>query len=83
MPHFELDAAMLDRPEEGKPEFELRLEPGGIERIARPAEIGENAEEILPDEMRQHETIMQGRAPAHQTALLGFLPKPRDERPQQ
>jgi hypothetical protein len=74
---------MLDGAIEGKPEFKLRLEPGGIARIARPSEVGEDPQKILPDEMRKHETIVQGRAPTHQNALLRFLPKPSDERPQE
>src|SRR3984893_5768217 len=40
LPHFELDAAMLDGAVKGETEFKLRREPGGIERITRPPEIG-------------------------------------------
>ena len=53
LPHLELDAARFDRAVEGKAELALRLEPDRIERIARPPKVGENAEKILPDEMRQ------------------------------
>ena len=44
---------MLDGADEREIELILRPEPGGLERIARPPEIGEDAQQILPYEMRQ------------------------------
>src|ERR1700730_8662915 len=35
LPHFEIDAAMLDGAVKGETEFKLRFEPSGIERIDR------------------------------------------------
>ena len=37
----------------------------------------------LPDEMRQHEAVVQRRAPAHQPALLRLAPEPGDQRAEQ
>src|SRR5208337_1084025 len=43
LPHFELDAALLDGTVEGKPEFKLRLIPSRIARITHSPEVGEDA----------------------------------------
>src|SRR5947209_1127469 len=77
---FELHAAMLDRAAERKAELALRFEPNGIEFVTRVAEIAEDAEKILPDEMRQHEAIVQRRSPAHQRAVLRLAPEPGEQR---
>ena len=37
----------------------------------------------MPDEMRQHEAVVQLRAPAHERALVRLAPEPRDQRAQQ
>src|SRR5581483_9073062 len=63
--------------------FALCLEPGRIEAITGAREIIEHAEEILPDEMRQHEAVMQRGAPAHARALLRLAPEPRNQRAHQ
>ena len=39
--------------------------------------------DVLRDEMRQHEAVVQLRAPAHQRLLVGLLPEPGDQRAQQ
>jgi len=72
----------LDGADEWDTELRLRVEPGRIERIARPPQTGEDSQKILPDEMRQHGTIVQRGAPTHEIAIQRFLPKPGDERPQ-
>src|SRR5947209_15500583 len=77
---FELHAAMLDRAAEREAEFALRLEPDGIELVAGIAEIAEHAQEILPDEVRQHEMIVQCRSPSHERAVLRLAPEPRKQR---
>src|SRR5665647_3629742 len=56
--HLQLDAAIFNRAAEREAEFALRREPFGIEVIAGAGKIGEHAGKILPDEMRQHETVM-------------------------
>lgn len=45
--------------------------------------ILQQAEEIGPDEMRQHEAVMQHRAPAHRLALHRRFGAARDDRPDQ
>ena len=42
------------------------VEPHRIEWIAGVAQIAEHALEILPDEMPEHEAVVQRGAPAHQ-----------------
>ena len=74
---------MFHHAAEREAELALGLEPFGLEGVARPAQIAEHAQKVLPDEMRQHEFVMQGGAPAHQLALLGLAPEPGDERAQQ
>src|SRR5947208_16513509 len=59
LPEFKLDTAMGDGAVERKPEFALRVEPDWVEWIAGVAQVGEHAEKILPDEMPEHESVMQ------------------------
>jgi hypothetical protein len=42
-------------------------------------QLGEHAQKIFPEEMRQHETIMQRGAPAHELALLRLAPELCDQ----
>ena len=60
-------------------ELEMRREPLGLEAVARHAEIGEHVAEVLPDEVRQHEIVVQPRAPAAQR--LSRRAGPRRRRP--
>ncbi len=76
-------AAMLDSAVKRKTEFALRREPCRIELVSGALKIGEHAEKILPHEMRQHEAVMQRRAPAHARAVLRLAPEPRDQRAHQ
>src|ERR1700730_4356877 len=82
LPELEFNSAVFDRSIKGKTKCKLRLKPNRIEGIARPYQIVEDAQEIRPDVMWQHEAVMQRRPPAHQIALLRFSPKPGDERAQ-
>jgi hypothetical protein len=66
-------------PQNGEAELELRLEPFRPDLEAVAAEIGDHVEEVLPDEMRQHEAIVQRGAPAGQPAAHRRLPQPRDD----
>ena len=71
---FELDALVLDLAAERKAELGLRFVPVGAKRIAVRLEIGEDAKEILPHEMRQHEPVVQRRAPARQRPIQRIAP---------
>ena len=55
------------------------------ERKSKPvrAQVGEHVEEILPDEMRQHEPVVQRRAPARQRPVQRIAPQPREDRADQ
>ena len=83
LPQFERDAAMMDAAERRKTKLELRRIPFRREFVAGLPELIEHAEKILPEEMRQHEAIVQRRAPAHELALLRFAPELCDQRADQ
>ena len=68
---------------EREAEFALGVEPDRIELVTGVPEVVENTEKVLPDEMAQHEAVMQGGAPAHQRAMLRFAPEPGHQRAQQ
>src|SRR6266700_4098043 len=62
-------------------EAALGLKPLRIEMIAGgAAQIVQHAEKVLPDEMLQHEPVVQGRAPADGGAALRLAPEPGDQR---
>ena len=44
------------------------------------AQVGEHVVEVLLDEVRQHEAIVQLGAPADQRGLVRRLPEPGDQR---
>ena len=75
LPQFQLDAGILDLAAEREAEFELRVEPFGTELKAVQLEVVEHVEEIRPDMVRQHEAVMQRRAPAHEAAIERALPE--------
>src|ERR1700722_9103516 len=80
---FELDAFVLNLTAEREAELGLRFVPVGAEGVAVRLEIGEDAEEILPHEMRQHESVVQRRAPARQRAVQRITPQPGENRADQ
>src|SRR5262249_22701757 len=55
LPQFEPHAGALDRAQKRKAELALRYEPGRFEAIAGASQVIEHAEEVLPDEVSQHE----------------------------
>src|SRR3954454_8394567 len=81
LPELKLDAIAAHGAVEWEAEFTLRFIPDRVEPIAGVAQIGEHAEEVLPDEMAEHEAVMQCGAPAHETALLRLPPEPGHQRP--
>ncbi len=83
LPDLHLDAAMRDLAVIGEAEFALRVEPERLHGEAGAAQVFEHVEEIGPDEMLEHETVVQRRAPAHQPAALRHAPEPGDQRAQQ
>ena len=63
---FQRDAALRHLADPREAELEVRREPGGLEAIAGLGQIGQHVGEILPDEVRQQEIVVQARAPARQ-----------------
>lgn len=80
---FQMHAARrpadLDLAAEGEPELGLGLIPHRVQPEAVVVQIVQQRQEILPDEMRQHEAVVQHRAPAHRLALDRRLPATRDD----
>ena len=71
---FKLDALVIDLAAERKAELGLRFVPVGAKWIAVRLEISEDAEKILPHEMRQHEAVVQRGAPARQRPIERIAP---------
>src|SRR5262245_15827699 len=83
LPQFQLHSAVLHRSIEGKAKLALRLEPDRIEGVAGGSKVVEHVEKIPPDEMLEHEAVVQRRAPAYELAALRLAPEPGDQRAQQ
>ena len=80
---FEVHAAARDGAEEREAELEVRREPVGLQRVAAAPQVGQHIVEVLRDEVRQHEAVVQLRAPADERLIVRRFPEPRDQRPQQ
>ena len=81
---FEVDAAARDRrrtAETGTPDAARTTRAPADTRCA--AGRSRTSSKVLRDEMRQHEAVVQLRAPADERLLVRRLPEPRDERAQQ
>jgi len=79
---LELDATLGHAADQREAELEMRREPVGLKAVTRGAEIIEHVGEVLPHEVRQHEVVVQARAPAAQPLLIGVIPESRDQPPQ-
>src|SRR5271154_7596769 len=77
---LELDALVFDLAAEREAELGLRFVPVGAEGEPMRLEIGEHVEHVLPDEVREHEPVMQRRSPARQRSVERNAPKPRKNR---
>ena len=73
----------LDRPSSGKRNSKWGRNHPTSSGHARIAQVGDDALEVGPQEVRQHEAVVQRRAPAHQRPAVGLLPEPGDERADQ
>ena len=70
--------------EQREAEIAVRREPGELERIAGVVELADDVLEVLPDEVRQHEAVVQLGAPARQPRrLVRRRPEARDQRAHQ
>ena len=79
LPEFQLDAALLDGAVQRKAKLEMRIEPFDAQRIAGLVQVGNDIFQILTHKMRQHETVVDFRAPPDQFLAIGVLPEMRDQ----
>ena len=81
---FDVDAGGIEVAEQREAEVQVRREPARRHRIAVLAELGQHAAEILLDEMRQHEAVVQLGAPALQSCRpVRGTPEARHQRTHQ
>ena len=78
-PQLERERPDRYRPEDGKAQLEQRLEPIELERVARRHQIGDDAAQIVEEDIRQHESIMQRRAPAAELSAVRMAPEAADQ----
>jgi hypothetical protein len=65
-------------------ELEMRRKPGAFERIAGRTHLANDVVEVLLDEVRQHEAVVQLGSPAHQSLRrVRRAPEAGDQGPQQ
>jgi hypothetical protein len=79
LPEFQLDAALLDLAVERKSKFQVWIEPFHSQRVAGLIQVGNNILQILVHEMREHEAVVNFRAPPDQFVAVGALPQMRDQ----
>jgi len=51
--------------------------------IASAAQVIQHAEKVLPNEMLEHESVVQGSAPTNRCTALRLAPEPRGQRAQE
>ena len=78
---FHVDVPLGEVAESRKAEFEMRIKPLGLKRIAGVPQISQHLIEVGAAEMRQHPSVVQVATPADQPVGVGFLPEPANERP--
>src|SRR5262249_53114171 len=69
--------------EDRKPNPRRAMKPLRIEVIAGAAKTFQNVEKVVPNEVRQHESVVQGRTPTYRRAALWLAPEPGDQRAQE
>jgi hypothetical protein len=62
-----------------KAKLALSMKPVRREIVPGTAKILQHAEKVLPNPVLQHESVMQGGAPADQRAALRLAPEPGDQ----
>src|SRR5579859_3695326 len=73
---LDVNIPLTEVAEPRKPKFKMRGEPFGFEREAGGLQIAKHLAEVGFTEVRQHPTIVQVTAPAHQRVGVGFSPEP-------
>ncbi len=79
VPERHLDAADGHVAERGKPELHVWREPRRIECDTGLRHVREDIVEIEPDEVREHEAIVQLGPPADERRGVRLTPETRDE----
>src|SRR6516162_6713199 len=83
MSQFKPDAAVGDCAIQRKTKLALGMKPLRIEVIAGAAEIFQNVEKVSPNEVFQHESVVQRRTPTYRRATLWRAPEPSGQRAQE
>ena len=72
---LQLDIIQLHPPVVGKAELLEGRQPLQLERVAVGLQVLHHEFHVLPDVVRQHETVVQFGAPAHQWLVVGLAPE--------
>src|SRR5215471_14058302 len=80
---FKPDAAVGDCAIERKTKLTLGMKPLRVEVIAGAEESFQNVEKIPPNEVFQHESVVQRRTPTYRRTALRLAPEPGDQRTQE
>src|SRR6516162_3729439 len=76
---FKPDAAVGDCAIERKTKLTLGMKPLRVEVIAGAEESFQNVEKIPPNEVFQHESVVQRRTPTYRRTALRLAPEPSDQ----
>src|SRR3984893_2255491 len=80
---FKLDAAVGDCAIRRKTKLALGMKPLRVEVIASAAESLQNVEKVPPNEVFQHESVVQRRTPTYRRTPPRLAPEPPQPRAQQ
>ena len=79
-PELERDVVVGDGAELREAELVMNVEPLLVDRVAGRVHVAHDLREVLRDEVREQETVVQRRAPARQLCLIRRLPERREQR---
>ncbi len=77
------DTVVVDLTDPREAELEVRHKPSVVERKAVSLTVGDHILKVLPDEVGQHEPVVECGPPVDQRRLVRCLPEPHHERAQQ
>ena len=80
---FETHIRVSGRAMARETKLDERREPTEVERVTGALQITNYIPHVGRDKMRQHELIVQARAPTNELACVGRFPEARDQRAQQ
>src|SRR5688572_4285225 len=79
---LDLDGAEAHGAVARKAELEVRREPAYVELVTRAVHVADDIDEVAPNVKRQHEFVVELRAPAHEVVGVRLAPETRDQRQQ-